>query len=317
MQPPLRPHAMNRRQWLGALGGVAAVAATGRSTPLAANASGLARFRDRIGLQMYTVRDRYPVDYPGTLRAIAATGYSAVQPTGSYGGHTLEEVKRMLAETGLVAATTHVSPPDGEAFEPTIEAYARLGHRYTTIRSSPAAVAGASTPPAPLTLETIKRRAARLNAAGAVSARHGVKVMYHNHAEEFQRLTDSPLRVYDVLIAETDPALVAMELDIGWAVAGGADPLALFAAAPGRFEVWHVKDIADLASLAGIEPVNRSRLTKIVPMGEGEIDYRPIFAAAELAGMKHFYVEQDSAPASGDSIGAAAKSYRHMARLLV
>jgi sugar phosphate isomerase/epimerase len=308
----LQVHALDRRQFLGVLG-----AAAGAAPALAADGPGLARWRDRIGLQMYTVRDRYPSDYPGTLKAIAAIGYRAVQPTGSYAGHGPDAVKRMLDENRLVAAATHVSPPDGAQFETTLDGYAKIGHRYTTIRMAAPRAPGAAAPESqPLTREAVQRMAARLNEAGRVSARHGVKVMYHNHAEEFQTLADAPLRVYDVLIAETDPALVALELDIGWAVAGGADPLKLFAQAPGRFEVWHVKDIADLASLKGIEPIRRGRATRVVPMGQGEIDYRPIFAAADQAGMKHFYIEQDSAPASGDSMAAAAESYRYLAGLL-
>jgi sugar phosphate isomerase/epimerase len=297
---------MHRRGFLAALGGGAALAAGGGLASRAQTRPSLARFAPQLGLQMYTVRDRYPTDYPGTLRAIAAIGYKAVQPTGSYGGVKLDEVGKLFADNGLVAATTHVSPPDGDQFEPTLAAYAKIGHRYTTVRQ-----------PAPRTLEACKQAAAKLNAAGTVTRKHGLKVMYHNHAEEFQKLPGGETRVYDVLIAETDPALVAMELDIGWAVAGGADPLALFKQAPVRFEVWHVKDIADLKSLAPIQPVNRATATKIVAMGQGEIDYRPIFAAAEQAGMKHYYVEQDSAPASGDSLAQAAISYRHMTGLLV
>lgn len=308
-----RQPAPDRRQFLGAL---ACLAAGGPA--LAADAPSLARFRDRIGLQMYTVRDRYPADYPGTLKAIAAIGYGAVQPTGSYAGHGPDAVRRMLDENRLVAAATHVSPPDGPQFEPTLEGYARIGHRYTTIRMAAPRVAGAPAPELQaLAREAVQRMAARLNEAGRISRKHGIKVMYHNHAEEFQTLTDSHLRAYDVLIAETDPDLVAMEIDIGWAVAGGADPLKLFEEHPGRFEVWHVKDMADLKSLAGIPPIRRNPLARIVPMGQGEIDYRPIFEAADRAGMKHFYVEQDSAPASGDSMARAAESYRFLAGLLV
>jgi sugar phosphate isomerase/epimerase len=80
--------------------------------------------------------------------------------------------------------------------------------------------------------------------------------------------------------------------------------------------VWHVKDVAGLASLAGKSEAERQRAAKIVPIGEGEIDYRAIFAQAELAGMKLFFVEQDSAPDSGDSVAAAATSYRNLATML-
>jgi sugar phosphate isomerase/epimerase len=142
-----------------------------------------------------------------------------------------------------------------------------------------------------------------------------MKVIVHNHTEEFAPLADASMRPYDVLLAETDPSLVAMELDIGWAAVAGQSALELFRQAPGRFEVWHVKDIAGLAALSGTQ-AERQRAAKIVSLGAGDIDYRPIFAQAALAGMKHFYVEQDSAPQSGDSIAAAAASYRKLLEVL-
>ena len=92
--------------------------------------------------------------------------------------------------------------------------------------------------------------------------------------------------------------------------------LDLFKQAPGRFEVWHVKDVTGLAALEGKGMIERQRAAQIVPVGQGEIDYKPIFAQASAAGLKHFYVEQDSAPASGDSIGAAAVSYRALLKTL-
>src|SRR3546814_6163891 len=92
----------------------------------------------------------------------------------------------------------------------------------------------------------------------------------------------------------------------------GQDAVEMFRKNPGRFEVWHVKDIAGLGALDGMAIQERRRAARIVPMGDGEIDYRPIFAQAELAGMKHYYVEQDTAPQSGDSMAAAAKSYHNL-----
>jgi sugar phosphate isomerase/epimerase len=141
--------------------------------------------------------------------------------------------------------------------------------------------------------------------------------MIHNHTEEFAPLADRPGRPYDVLLAETDPSLVAMELDIGWAAAAGENAIQLFRSAPGRFEVWHLKDLTGLAASSALPThAERQRAAKIVPIGEGEMDYRPIFAQAALAGMKHFYIEQDSAPQSGNSIAAAATSYRNLAKVL-
>jgi len=347
MRPKTQIATVNRRTFvkgLAALGGaVLTPACAGHTSGVAAGAgtaargASLARWRDQIGLQLFTVRDRFMTDYPGTLRAVAAAGYKEVQTTLSYGGYSLDQIKQFLDAAGLVAPATHVSPPNGPDFERTLDAYARIGHRYTTVNTGPARRGGAPNggapnggapngrvpngaapnggqrPPAPRqTLDAVRRTAEQLNEAGRVTREHGLKVIVHNHTAEFEPLADSSQRPYDVLIAETDPSLVALELDIGWATVAGENALNLFRRAPGRFEVWHVKDVAGLASLAGKSEAERQRAAKIVPLGEGEIDYRAIFAQAGLAGMKHFFVEQDSAPDSGDSLAAAAASYRNL-----
>jgi sugar phosphate isomerase/epimerase len=296
---------------LAALGGAAlagACAHGGMASAAGASASraSLSRWRDHIGLQLFTVRDRFPSDFAGTLQKVAQIGYKEVQTTLSYGNHSLDQIKQYLDAAGLVAPATHVSPPNGPDFERTLDAYARVGHRYTTVNTGRAG----------RTLDDWKRTAQQLNDAGRVTQKHGLKVIVHNHTAEFAPLADASRRPYDVLLAETDPALVALELDIGWATVAGENALDLFKRAPGRFEVWHVKDIAGLASLAGKSEAERQRAAKIVPLGEGEIDYRAIFAQAPLAGMKHFFVEQDSAPESGDSLAAAATSYRNLLTVL-
>ena len=315
-------------------------------------------WRAQIGLQLFTVRDKFVTDYAGTLEAVAKIGFKQVQPTMNYGGKTPAEVKAILDKNGLTAPATHVSPANGPDFEKTLDDYAMIGHKYTTVNtggegrgrgagagrgtgtgpiysgqgaaggtapgSAPAAASASSATSAPAprpappaqTLESVKRTAAALNEAGRITQKHGIKVIVHNHTVEFGPLADSPLRPYDVLIAETDPSLVALELDIGWATVAGAKPLDLFKQAPGRFEVWHVKDMTGLAALEGKSMSERQRAAQIVPIGQGEIDYKSIFAQASAAGMKHFFVEQDSAPASGDSLAAAAASYRALSSLL-
>jgi sugar phosphate isomerase/epimerase len=255
--------------------------------------------------------------------------YRTVQTTGSYGANSAQQIHAWLERAKLVSPATHVSPRVGPDFERTLEGYQLIGHRYTTVsfgpqppRTPPADVtiarpAGGPAAPRRETLDEVKRTAAQLNAAGAITKKHGIKVIVHNHTEEFEPLADSSQLPYDVLLAETDPSLVAMELDIGWAAVAGQSALDLFRRSPGRFEVWHVKDIAGLASLdKSATQATRHRAAKVVPIGEGDIDYRPIFAQAALAGMKHFYVEQDSAPQSGDSIAAARTSFEGVRRAL-
>jgi sugar phosphate isomerase/epimerase len=325
---------MDRRSFLTQLAvGGAALAAVGCSRGLSAGA-GVAdtplALRERAGLQLFTVRDLTAKDYPDTLMRVAQLGYRNVQTTGSYGSYTAQQIHEFLDRAKLASPATHVSPRMGPDFERTLEGYQLIGHKYTTVsfgplppRTPPADVTIAQPrpagPPAARreTLDSVKRTAEQLNKAGAITKRHGIKVIVHNHTEEFEPLADSSQRPYDVLLAETDPSLVAMELDIGWAAVAGESAVELFKRSPGRFEVWHVKDVAGLASLdKSASQAARHRAAKIVPMGEGDIDYRPIFAAAKTAGMRYYFVEQDSAPASGDSMRDAGKSYAALMKIL-
>jgi sugar phosphate isomerase/epimerase len=325
---------MDRRSFLTQLAvSGAALAAVGCSRGLSSSAASVADsplpLREVIGLQLFTVRDLTATDYPGTLMRVSQLGYRMVQTTGSYGTNTAQQIHEWLDRAKLVSPATHVSPRMGPDFERVLEGYQLIGHKYTTVsfgpqppRTPPADATVAQPRPAQAgtrreTLDSVKRTAAQLNAAGAITKKHGIKVIVHNHTEEFEPLTDSAQRPYDVLLAETDPSLVAMELDIGWAAVAGESALDLFRRSPGRFEVWHVKDVAGLASLdKSASQAERHRAAKIVPIGEGDIDYRPIFAQAALAGMRYYFVEQDSAPASGDSIKDAGKSYSALMRIL-
>ena len=134
---------------------------------------------------------------------------------------------------------------------------------------------------------------------------------------EFEPLEGGKLRPYDVLLAETDPAVVAMQLDIGWASVAGQNILEMFKKSPGRFELWHVKDARGIKLMnADMNESERMRAATLVPVGQGEVDYKTIFANAGLAGMKHYCVEQDNAADWGDSMAAARVSYQNLIKLL-
>jgi sugar phosphate isomerase/epimerase len=144
-----------------------------------------------------------------------------------------------------------------------------------------------------------------------------MKLLVHNHTGEFEKLVDNPRTSFDILVEETDPALVTMQLDLVWTYIAGVDPIALFKAHPGRFELWHIKDVFGLRTVnPSLGPNARVSSMALVPVGTGHIDFKPVFAQASLAGLKHFAIEQDNAAAWGDSLAAARVSYQNLAGML-
>jgi sugar phosphate isomerase/epimerase len=314
----------------------------------AAQASG---WKGRIGLELYTVRDQMAADFEGVLAKVAAIGYTEIEPANGYNNMPPAKFRAMLDRLGLTMPSTHSGAMGtGAALEKQLEGFQVMGIKYTEIAAGPtggAGRAGAARPAAPLppgayfnpgtgvvhnaftdaeafgpyqpaeTLDAVKRRAAQLNANGRIAQKFGMKVLVHNHTGEFEKLTDSPKTTYDVLLAETDPSLVTMQLDIGWAYIAGVDPMALFKAHPGRFELWHIKDVFGLKTVnASLGPDARVSSMAFAPVGAGQIDFKQVFASAAVAGLKHFAVEHDNAAAWGDSLAAARVSYQNLAKML-
>ena len=237
----------------------------------------------------------------------------------------------MLDRLGLSMPSTHSGATEGPDLEKQLEGFQIMGIKYAEI-SAPRAAAGRGPggPPAggrgptfqvqAQTLDAVKKTADQLNTHGALAKKFGMKMLVHNHTVEFVPLSDRPdMRPYDVILANTDPSLVAMQMDIGWAIQAGQDPLEMFKKSPGRYELWHVKDMNDIKTMRP-ETDEGTRMQMgvhaICPIGLGDIDYKPIFAAADIAGMKHFCIEQDSAADWGDSVAAAKVCYNNLVRLL-
>jgi sugar phosphate isomerase/epimerase len=267
-------------------------------------------------------------DYEGTLAQVAAAGYREVETT-TYAGKSPTEVRAILNRVGLTAPSTHVALVQGPDLEKQLAGYQEMGHRYSAA-SAPRPVGagrggGAGGPPAggppggrggftppPMTMDSYKRQADMLNAVGTAAKPFGIKVLIHNHTAEFEPFADGSTP-FEYLFANTDPSAVVFELDIGWARVAGQDPLALFAKHPRRFPLWHVKDMAGLAALSGMASQSeRQRAAKIVPVGTGDINYRPIFEHAADTGLEHYFIEQDTAPETGslDAMRLSAANLR-------
>ena len=275
-------------------------------------------WKNQIGIELYTVLDLLKKDYEGTLAQLAKIGYKEVEPADPYNNMEPKQYKALLDKYGLKMYSTHSGATAGPGLEKQLEGQALMGIKYTDV-SAPRAAAGAGTRPTrpARTVESVKRSAEQMNKYGPIVKKFGMKILYHNHAGEFDLLEGGGRTQYDVLLAETDPSLVVMQLDIGWAAVAGQDILQMFKKSPGRYELWHVKDAAGKSLDPKATPSERQRAAKIVPMGEGDIDYKTIFANAKLAGMKYFVIEQDGAGrVSGDAIADCRVAYRNLHKIL-
>ena len=241
---------------------------------------------ERIGMQLYTVRAELEKDFDGTIAKVAAIGYKEVEFAGYY-DRTPKQIREALDRNGLTSPAAHVDYPSlGDKFPAVLESAKTIGHRFLvnpwvdeSIRNKPGAW---------------KEIARTLNRAGERSRQAGIQFAYHNHHFEFA--ADPSLggtRPYDLLLAECDPSLVKMELDLCWSTAAGQDALDYFRQYPGRFPLVHVKGLARRPAAGASAPIG-SVMPDITEVGVHDvIDWKRIFAHAREAGIEHYFVEHD------------------------
>ena len=259
-----------------------------------------------IGIQLWTVNAPMDVDAPGTLQKLRKIGFSTVESAG-FGKRTAKQFRQLLDDTGLGCPSAHLTfDPDnlGAAFD---DAHT-LGATYATSGSVDALVRAANPSIAlnkrAMSLEEAKRTAELASRIGTAAKRAGLQYVYHNHAREFAKQADGTTS-YDLLLRETDAELVKFEIDCGWMIFAGHDPIAYFDKHPGRFPLIHVKDF-----LKASDPGSGDMLG--AELGHGVVDYKPIFAAAKKAGLKHYFVEQEGPFARMDPLQAAKVDYDYL-----
>jgi sugar phosphate isomerase/epimerase len=277
---------MNRRHFINRL----ALAAAGLSL-CNQNARAAARKLSRIGMQLYTVRRELEKDFEGTLGQVAALGYREVEFAG-YFKHKPAEVKATLKRLKLDAPAAHVSLAELRGdLRPLIDAAQTIGHKYLLVAWLP--------PEERKSLDNYRRLADLFNEAGARMQREGVQFAYHNHDFEFAPLEGKV--PYDLLLERTDPRAVKLEMDLYWTIKGGASPVEYFERHPGRFHLFHVKDM------------DATPRRFFADVGRGTIDFKAIFAQSKRAGVRHYFVENDE-PA-GSPFESLRTSFEYLRRL--
>jgi len=244
---------------------------------------------EKVGLQLYTVRDKMKEDFEATLARVAEIGYREVEFAG-YFDHAPADVRAILDRHGLSAPSTHIALGEIDAWKASLDTAKAIGHDYVVVPWIPQEKR--------MTLDGWKNVADVFNRAAQMAHDTGLQFAYHNHDFEFPKM-DGQIP-YDVLLQNTDPKLVQLEIDLYWITKAGQDPLSYFARWPGRVPLVHVKDSAGAPE------------HKMADVGQGKIDWKRIFAKRDQAGIKHFFVEHDQPPQPFQDIAA---SYNYLKNL--
>ena len=316
----------SRRQFLQST--VAALAATslsGALLDLRADPLGLP-----IGLQLYTVGSDLQKDFDGTLKKIGEIGYKSVEGASlaSFQGKSPADLRKSFSDAGLVCPSAHVvqTTMSDDEMSKLIDFCHSLGLEYMVCATTPI-----GPPPAPsqpgltpeqrraaaeqrlnnLSPDDFKRTAEVFNQIGARINKAGMQFAYHNHALEFKSFPDGSTGL-DVLIQNSEKGVVNYELDCGWVVYAGNDPVALLKKYPERIKMLHIKD-----EKPGYPASIGEGGAPTTEIGKGKIDWKAVFEAAKRAKIQHYFVEQEPPFSEMPPLDAIKVSYAYLHALKV
>jgi sugar phosphate isomerase/epimerase len=235
------------------------------------------------GLSLYTVRNEMGTDPKGTLKKVAEIGYKTIEAAdyqdGKFYGMTPEEFKKELKTLGLTPLSAHMGSVTLDNADQQIADAKAVGFKYFVAPVPPMGLFKYD--PATKSLgmsEDVDQLASILNTLGQKCKAAGLEFLYHNHGFEFIKNKNGIVPI-EFLLEKLDAKNVNFQMDLYWVTKVGADPVAYFQRYPGRFVIWHLKDMDDQGRFA--------------PVGSGSIDFQRIKDNSKLAGMKYYIVEQD------------------------
>lgn len=236
------------------------------------------------GLALYTVRDEMAKNPKETLQKVADLGYKYIEAAGyedgKFYGMEPKEFKTYLDQLGLVPLSTHQGSVTLENADEMMQDVKDAGFEYFVIPVPPMGYFTYDQKNHSMGMKgDAKTLTTIFNKLGKKANEAGLKLLYHNHNFEFSNKEDG-MKVYDYFLKNTDPKYVNFQMDLYWITKAGEDPVAYFKEYPGRFKLWHVKDMDEQGRFA--------------PVGTGTMDFKRIFANKELSGMENYFVEQDA-----------------------
>lgn len=240
-----------------------------------------AKGKKAIGLQLYTLRDVIMNDVKGTLDKVASWGYTEVETYG-YGdgklfGMPVAEFGAHLKGIGVQVVSGHYGIDLlSNNWDKACADAQSMGQKYVVVPWLDQKYYSS--------LDELKRTCQAINSAALVAKKYKLRMGYHNHAFEFEPVEGKVM--FDVMLDELDPKLVAIEMDLYWMVNANQDPFKYFEEYPGRFELWHVKDM------------DKNNRENNADVGTGSIDFTKLFKSAKKSGMKKFFVEQETYPSN-------------------
>ena len=236
------------------------------------------------GLALYTIRDTIAQNPKAVLEEVAAIGYKNIEAAGyadgKFYGMSPDEFKALLDEVGLVPVSSHHGDVTLENADEMIAAVKAVGFKYFVIPIPP--MGHFKYDPETRTLgmsDEVEEISNIINTIAEKCSKAGLQCLYHNHNMEFVENSKGIVPI-DYFIENSNPEHLNFEMDLYWVVKAGADPLTYFEKAPGRFKVWHVKDMDEQGRFA--------------PVGTGSIKFADILAQKDKAGLEHYFVEQDA-----------------------
>jgi sugar phosphate isomerase/epimerase len=251
------------------------------TTALSATA---ANYHDHLGLQLYSLREQTKESTLKALDLAAGFGFTEVETAGTGSLSVADFAKELQArKLTVVAAHAGYEALTKDAAKVIADAKA-LGAKYVVMPYLPHDKATGVTP------EVARRAAADFNTWGAACQAAGLKFGFHPHGFEFKAGADG-VTAFDIIARETKPDLVVFEMDVFWVVHPGHDPVKLLKDYPGRWRLMHVKDIRK-GAVTGIHTGSAPPTDKVA-VGDGQVDWPVVFAAAEKAGVTHYFIEDE------------------------